>query len=274
MGPGSIVVTIEGDTGGRMLTPERVWPLLRGFTQARIGLPRAGASLGTGALLELRMAHALARDAVHAGLDERALVEGLPSVPVVVASAAADRRTYLLRPDLGRRLGEGATAALEALGAQGGAGAFDLVVVLGDGLSALALQRHAGPLLAALLPALSGWRVAPLVLVRGARVAVGDAVAAAIGAGAVLVLLGERPGLSAPDSLGAYASWAPRVGMADAERNCVSNIRPEGLGYAEAAYRLAFLLQGMRRAGMSGVGLKDESEVGLIGREGRPGLGG
>ena len=250
--------------------------MLRGFTQARVGLPRTGASLGTGALLELRMAHALARDAVHAGLDEQALVEGLPSwrqwgAPVVVASAAADRRSYLLRPDLGRRLAEGAAAALAV---QAGAGAFDLVVVLGDGLSALALQRHAGPLLSALLPALSGWRVAPLVLVRGARVAVGDAVAEAIGAGAVLVLLGERPGLSAPDSLGAYASWAPRVGMADAERNCVSNIRPEGLGYAEAAYRLAFLLEGMRRAGMSGVGLKDESDLGLVARDERPGLRG
>jgi ethanolamine ammonia-lyase small subunit len=243
------------------------WLSLRKVTQARIGLARTGASLGTGALLELRMAHALARDAVHAGLDEGALVAGLPSAPVVVASGAADRRTYLLRPDLGRRLGEGAAAALGAH-----AGVFDLVVVLGDGLSALALQRHAGPLLSALLPALVGWRVAPLVLVQGARVAVGDAVAAAIGMGsdkpgAVLVLLGERPGLSAPDSLGAYATWRPGVGTTDAERNCVSNIRPEGLGYAEAAHRLWHLLEGMRQAGLSGVGLKDDSEgVGVLAR--------
>ena len=201
------------------------------------------------------MAHALARDAVHAELDEGALIGSLPSRPLVVSSAAGDRRTYLLRPDLGRRLGDGAAAALN-----GHAGEFDLVVVLGDGLSALALQRHAGPLLRALLPMLNRWRMAPLVLVRGARVAVGDAVAGAIGAGAVLMMLGERPGLSAPDSLGAYATWAPGVGTTDAERNCVSNIRPEGLGYAEAAYRLAHLLERMRRTRFSGVGLKDESE--------------
>ena len=240
-----------------------VWAELRGVTAARIGLARSGASLGTGALLALRLAHAEARDAVHAGLDEAAFLAGLPAVwgpALVVRSLAGDRREYLMRPDLGRRLTEGSQALLARE-----AGAFDLVVVLGDGLSAQALQRHGGAVLEALVPALGGWRVAPPVLVHGARVAVGDQVARALGARAVLMLLGERPGLSAPDSLGAYLTWWPKEGTTDADRNCVSNIRPAGLGYAEAAYRVHHLLERMRTGGVSGVGLKDESDrAGLV----------
>ena len=233
------------------------WSGLRGLTAARIGLARSGASLGTGPLLDFRLAHARARDAVHAGLDEAALLGALPCPALVVDSAAhvqegGDRRAYLMRPDLGRRLADPGGLAAHA-------GVYDLVVVVGDGLSAQAVQRHAAPVLKRLLPALAGWVLAPLVVVRGARVAVGDGVAMALGAGAVLVLIGERPGLSAPDSLGAYLTWLPRVGTTDADRNCVSNIRPEGLGYDEAAYRLHHLLVRMRGAGMSGVGLKDES---------------
>ncbi len=239
---------------------EITWPGLRALTAARIGLARSGASLGTGPLLDFRLAHARARDAVHAPLDEAALLAALPAPALVVSSQAPDRRTYLMRPDLGRCLSPSAAAVLAPCAA-----AYELAIVLGDGLSAQALQRHAAPLLRALLPALAGWVLAPLVLVHGARVAVGDAVAAGLGAGAVLVLVGERPGLSAPDSLGAYLTWAPGApgargaGTTDADRNCVSNIRPEGLPYAEAAYRLHHLLERMRAAGMSGVGLKDES---------------
>ncbi len=243
------------------------WPGLRAHTAARIGLGRSGASLATAPLLDFRLAHARARDAVHATLDEAALARGLPSRPLMVDSQAPDRRLYLLRPDLGRRLAPEAAAVLGPH-----AGAYDLVVVLGDGLSAQAL-RHAGPLLEALLPGLAGWVLAPLVLVRGARVAAGDGVAAALGARSVLMLLGERPGLSAPDSLGAYLTWSPGAATSDAERNCVSNIRPEGLGYREAAHRLAFLLRQMRALRLSGVALKDESGgVPLL--EGTAGLGG
>lgn len=236
----------------------------RRLTAARIGLKRSGASLGTGPLLQARLAHAMARDAVHTALDEAVLgaaLGGVAAGPVLVAwSEAVDRAAYLMRPDQGRRLAADAAAGLVAY-----AGVFDLVVTVGDGLSALAAQRHAGPLLEALLPALAGWRVAPLVLVRGARVATSDAVCRVLGGRAVLALIGERPGLSAPDSLGAYVTWAPWVGTTDADRNCVSNIRPEGLGYAEAAFRLHFLLGRMRAGGMSGVGLKDESAgVGVL----------
>ncbi len=230
---------------------------LRRFTAARIGLARTGASLSTAPLLALRLAHAQARDAVHAALDEPALLGALGGhgLPVLLAgSRAADRRTFLMRPDLGRSLDPAAAAELAS-----GAGDFDLAVVLGDGLSALAVQRHAPPLLRALLPALAGWRLAPLVLVRQARVAVADGVARALGAAAVLMLIGERPGLSAPDSLGAYLTWAPGPGTTDAARNCVSNIRPDGLAYGDAAHRLHHLLERMRALRLTGVGLKDES---------------
>ncbi len=236
--------------------PASAWPGLRRLTAARIGLPRAGASLGTQPLLEFRLAHARARDAVHATLDEAALLAALPPT-LIVSSQAADRRSYLMRPDLGRRLSPDALAILAPHAAP-----RDLVIVLGDGLSAQALQRHAAPLVHALLPALlaQGWTLSPLVLVHGARVAVADAVAMALGARAVLMLLGERPGLTAPDSLGAYLTWGPGPATTDADRNCVSNIRPEGLPAAQAAHRLHHLLQRMRDLRTSGVALKDESD--------------
>ena len=235
------------------------WPALRRLTAARIGLARTGASLGTGPLLEFRLAHARARDAVHAVLDEEEVAAALAGLLLRAASQAGDRRTFLMRPDLGRAL-DPASAAMLA----GHAGPYDLAVVLGDGLSAQAIERHAAPLLAVLLPELHAWTLAPLVLVRQARVAVGDRVAEALGAGAVLMLIGERPGLSAPDSLGAYLTWAPGPATTDAGRNCVSNIRPDGLGYAEAAFRLAFLLGRMRELQASGVALKDDSASGLL----------
>lgn len=228
------------------------WAAMRALTAARIGLDRSGASLGTAPLLEFRLAHARARDAVHHDLIAPNLA-GLGLPVVSVHSQAADRRTYLMRPDLGRLLAEP-----EALAAH--PGPYDLAIVVADGLSALAAERHAVPLLTLLLPALDGWTLTPLVVARQARVALGDAVAAATGAAAVLVLIGERPGLSAPDSLGAYLTWAPRPGTTDASRNCVSNIRPDGLAYQDAARKLAFLLERMRNIGRSGVLLKDHSE--------------
>ena len=233
------------------------WMPMRALTAARIGLARTGASLGTVPLLEFRLAHARARDAVHHNLGTLPGLRALGLPVVTVCSQAPDRRSYLMRPDLGRALDASAASALAAH-----AGTHDLAVVVADGLSALAVERHAEPVLAALLPALraGGWTLAPLVVAHQARVALGDAVAQTLRAGAVLVLIGERPGLSAPDSLGAYLTWAPVAGTTDADRNCVSNIRPDGLGYQDAAWKLVFLLDQMRAIGGSGVRLKDDSE--------------
>jgi len=232
------------------------WTPIQALTAARIGLQRTGASLGTMPLLEFRLAHARARDAVHHDLRTMPGLEALGLPVVVVHSQAADRRSYIMRPDLGRALDASTMPILAAR-----AGKHDLVIVVADGLSALAVERHAEPVLTALLPALraAGWALAPLIIAHQARVAIGDAVAQALTAGAVLVLIGERPGLSAPDSLGAYLTWRPGANTTDADRNCVSNIRPDGLGYHDAAWRLAFLLDRMRATGGSGVRLKDES---------------
>jgi ethanolamine ammonia-lyase small subunit len=235
--------------------PPALWPQLKTHTAARIGLTRTGASLGTAPLLDFRLAHAQARDAVHTKLDEPALLTQLPPPVLVVSSQAPDRTTYLRRPDLGRRLDPVATTILAPH-----AGTYDLAIAISDGLSASAAQRHAGPLLKALLPALATWSLAPIVFIHGARVAAADPVAMALGAQAVLIMLGERPGLSAPDSLGAYLTWSPSPTTTDADRNCISNIRPEGLPYAEAAYRLHHLLGRMRNLRRTGVAVKDESD--------------
>ncbi len=236
---------------------DAMWAALRPLTAARIGLARTGASLGTPALLDFRLAHARARDAVGAALDSDALQAALAAfkLPVQVCrSAAADRRSYLMRPDLGRQLDETSLALLQSVPSPGG-----LAIVLADGLSAQATQHHAQPLLQALLPLLAaqGWALAPLVLLHNGRVAAGDAAACALQAGAVLVLIGERPGLSSPDSLGAYLTWAPGPATCDADRNCVSNIRPQGLAPEAAARKIAWLLDQMRRQKQSGVALKD-----------------
>ncbi len=239
------------------------WASLRGLTAARIGLARSGASLATGALLDFRLAHARARDAVHAALDEPRLADDLAALglPVLtVATQVRDQSQYLMRPDLGRRLAADAQAALA-----GQAGDHDVAVVIAAGLSARAVAGHAVPLLRATLPGLAGWRIAPLVIVRHGRVAIGDAVAQALRARAVAVLIGERPGLSAPDSMGAYLTWRPGPHTTDADRNCISNIRPDGIAPTEAAIRLVHLLRTMRARGLSGVGLKDESEREAIG---------
>jgi ethanolamine ammonia-lyase small subunit len=226
------------------------WGRLRGLTAARIGLARSGASLATRPALEFRLAHAQARDAVDTELDVAQLTADLGGA-IYISSAAPDRRTYKLRPDLGRVLA--ADAMLPAVTA-------DLAVVVADGLSALAVQRHAAPFMTALRPLLADWTLAPVVIARQGRVALGDAVAIAMGVGAVLVLIGERPGLSAPDSMGAYLTWRPVPGTTDADRNCVSNIRPEGLPPLLAARRVAWLLGAMRARGIYGVALKDEAD--------------
>jgi ethanolamine ammonia-lyase small subunit len=241
------------------------WAELRKLTAARIGLKRTGASLATEPLLDFQLAHARARDAVHAPFDPARLaadVAGLGAPILTVASAAGDRQRYLMRPDLGRQLAPEAEAMLAPH-----AGRYDVVFVITDGLSARAVATHAHPVLAHTVPALAaeGWRIAPFVIVRHGRVAIGDAIAAALGADSVVVLIGERPGLTAPDSMGAYLTWQPRPQTTDADRNCISNIRPEGTGYADAAFKVAHLLRAMRARRLSGVQLKDDSDRMLLG---------
>jgi ethanolamine ammonia-lyase small subunit len=241
-------------------TPADPWTELRRHTPARLALGRAGTSLPTPEVLRFAAAHAAARDAVHLPLDVDALLAELRAhglEAASVASRAASRAEYLTRPDLGRRLAPEAQAALAA-GAPPA-----LCVVIGDGLSAVAAQRHAVPVVRALLAALPDDAVRVVVATQ-ARVALGDEIGAALGAPLVLVLLGERPGLSSPDSLGAYLTWAPRAGRADSERNCVSNIRPEGLAPAAAAARLAWLVRESRRRRVTGIALKDDSEVATL----------
>lgn len=246
------------------------WAHLRRYTRARIALGRSGASLPTAALLEFSLAHAQARDAVHTPLNLDAIeaagrAAGL-AAPLRVHSAAADRATYLRRPDLGRQLDPASRARLAELRAD----ASEVVFVIADGLSARAAHMHAVPLIAETLKRLPpDWRVGPLVLASQARVALGDEIGALLRAAQVVVCIGERPGLSSPDSLGLYLTHGPRPGLTDAQRNCISNVRPEGLPYAQAAHRLAWLLAGARRLGRSGVDLKDDSEAEpMLGRDG------
>lgn len=238
---------------------------LRALTPARVGLGRTGVSLETRDLLDFQRAHALARDAVHARLECAAVATELSEIwggaALRLHSAAADRTTYLQRPDLGRKLDEASGSLLTRSTRAGG---FELVVVVADGLSALAVERHVAPLIKELLPRLMGWRLGPVCVVEQGRVAIGDEIGLALDAKIVAVLIGERPGLSSPDSLGAYITWAPRPGRTDAERNCISNIRVEGLSYAQAAGQLADTLTEARRIELTGVGLKMETR--LIGK--------
>lgn len=249
----------------RTLENNGPWAELRQLTTARIGLRRTGASLATGPLLDFQLAHARARDAVHEPLDQTRLaadISGLGVRVLAVSSAAEDRQRYLMRPDLGRRLAPGAEATLAPHASR-----YDVVFVVTDGLSAGAVQAHAQPVLAGLLPVLRAedWRIGPVVIVRHGRVAVGDAVAAALLANSVVVLIGERPGLTAPDSMGAYLTWQPGTHTTDANRNCISNMHPAGIGYADAAFKLAHLLRAMRARRISGVQLKDDSDRLLVG---------
>jgi ethanolamine ammonia-lyase small subunit len=247
------------------------WQALRQFTAARIALGRAGVSLPTAPQLAFQLAHAQARDAVHLALDAdtlrtQLLQAGIPGAEAcqVLDSAAVDRLTYLQRPDLGRRLSDAARAQLSS--AVGITQAqedriYDLAFVIADGLSSLAIARNAVPFLQAVQQRIAprNWTQAPPTIVRQGRVAIGDEIGSLLRTRLVVVMIGERPGLSSPDSMGLYLSWMPRTGMTDAERNCISNVRPEGMRYDEAAGKLDYLLAEAHRRGLTGVGLKDES---------------
>ncbi|QOL48541.1 ethanolamine ammonia-lyase subunit EutC [Massilia litorea] len=247
------------------ITPSDPWQALRRFTAARIALGHTGISQPTSAQLDFQLAHARARDAVHQALDAASLAPSLAaawpgSPPLLLHSAAENRNVYLQRPDLGRRLDAPSRALLAA--PHGGEGRHDLAIVVADGLSALAVARNAPPFLQALHARLAAeaWTPAPLSIVEQGRVAVGDEVGELLGAQLVVVLIGERPGLSSPDSMGLYLTWAPRVGLTDERRNCISNVRPAGLGVEEAADKLHYLLAQARARRLSGVGLKDETD--------------
>jgi len=263
--------------------PPDPWATLRAHTPARIALGRSGTSLPTAEVLRFAAAHAGARDAVHLPLDVEAMLADLRAQgvePLRAESRAGSRVEYLTRPDLGRQLAAVSRAALEQVGG-GGPGdcaqgdnllrhparsrrahpdqGADLCIVIADGLSAIAAQRHAVPLLVELGKA--GIVASHVVVATQARVALGDEIGGCLGAALVMMLLGERPGLTSPDSLGAYLTWAPRPGRLDSERNCVSNIRPEGLPPAAAAGRLAWLVREAQRRRVTGIALKDDSEV-------------
>jgi ethanolamine ammonia-lyase small subunit len=232
---------------------------LRSLTPARVGLARTGVSLETRDLLDFQRCHAQARDAVHSRLEAAALAASLSEITGAevfrLHSAAPDRAAYLQRPDLGRTLDEPSRNLL----ARHTSLTNSLALIVADGLSALAVERHAAPLLKELLPLLANWPLAPLCVVEQARVAIGDEIGLALGAQISVVLIGERPGLSSPDSLGAYITWQPRLGRTDAERNCISNIRAEGLSYAQAAVQLGYYLTEARRRQLTGVALKQET---------------
>jgi ethanolamine ammonia-lyase small subunit len=242
------------------------WDILRRFTDARIGLGRSGSGLPTREVLNFSMAHAQARDAVTTPIDWLPVEKGLKELklkPAHIESAVHDRDTYLRRPDLGRRLSADSRKRLSEL-----SGASpDLLIVVGDGLSSKAVAANAVQTISALLPYAkhNHWKLGPVLLATQSRVALGDEAGEFLGAKAVLMLIGERPGLSSPDSLGAYLTYAPKSGRKDAERNCVSNIRSGGLSYDEAAFKIAWLLKEALRRKLTGVDLKDESNYALEG---------
>jgi ethanolamine ammonia-lyase small subunit len=239
------------------------WRSLRAFTTARIGLGRAGVSLPTRHHLAFQLAHAQARDAVHSELDVASMrqelsVYGYDVLPL--HSAAENRATYLQRPDLGRRL-DNASAQLLEERVSGQRSTYDAAFIIADGLSALAIERHAAPFLGVMLPRLESarWNIAPLTVVEQGRVAISDEIGTLLNAEQAVILIGERPGLSAPDSLGIYLTYAPRIGATDADRNCISNIRDAGLSYLAAADTLFQLMTEARRRKLSGVNLKVET---------------
>jgi len=237
------------------------WETLRQFTAARIALGRTGSSLPTAELLKFGLAHAQARDAVHLPFASEELeipLQQLGLSTLTVTSAAADRATYLCRPDLGRKLSTGSRDMLSHHGDK----PADVMLVVADGLSSKAVHRQAVPLIAALLPYLHllDLTLGPVVLAHQSRVALGDDIAEVMQAKAVVMLIGERPGLSSPDSLGIYMTWGPHIQRLESERNCISNVRPEGLDYPQAAFKLAWLLEQAFQRQLSGVNLKDESD--------------
>ncbi|MCH4879804.1 ethanolamine ammonia-lyase subunit EutC [Pseudomonas sp. TMW22090] len=254
--------------------PQNPWLELRRLTPARIALGRTGTSMPTSAQLDFQLAHAQARDAVHLPFDHAAISAQLDQrarQSLLLRSAATDRHSYLQRPDLGRKLSDESAQSLREH-AQANPGGVDLVIVVADGLSALAVHRHTLPLLERMEEQIQaeGWSVSPVILVEQGRVAVGDEIGELLGAKMVVILIGERPGLSSPDSLGVYFTYNPKVGLTDAYRNCISNVRLEGLSYGMAAHRLLYLMREACRRQLSGVNLKDEAQVQTL--EAHPGV--
>lgn len=247
------------------IDPQNPWLELRRLTPARIALGRTGTSLPTRAQLDFQFAHAQARDAVHLPFDHVGLSTQLSErgrESLLLHSAAADRNSYLQRPDLGRKLSDESAQHLRDY-AVAHPGGVDLAIVVADGLSALAVHRHTLPFLSRLEEQMDGdeWSIAPIVLVEQGRVAVGDEIGQLLGAKMLVMLIGERPGLSSPDSLGLYFTYNPKTGLTDAYRNCISNVRLEGLSYGMAAHRLLYLMREACRRQLSGVNLKDEAQV-------------
>ncbi len=254
---------LENESG----VTKNTWQQLRQYTAARISLGRSGVSVPTSEMLAFQLAHAQARDAVHTPLNFDQLTAQLSqlnypelSSPLRLASQASDRTEYLQRPDLGRRLSAESVSNLKE---HAGNPSFDLAIVVADGLSATAIEQNVVPFITALLVKLKpgSWSLAPITIVEQGRVAIGDEVGKLLQADCVLMLIGERPGLSSPDSLGLYLTWGPEVGLTDACRNCISNIRPEGLVYEVAVQKTYYLLNEARRLKLSGVNLKDRSET-------------
>ncbi|AOE70289.1 ethanolamine ammonia-lyase [Pseudomonas fluorescens] len=248
--------------------PENPWLELRRLTPARIALGRTGTSIPTSAQLDFQFAHAQARDAVHLPFDHGGLSSQLAERgrdSLLLHSAAVDRHSYLQRPDLGRRLSDESAQSLRDYAAAN-PGGVDLAVVVADGLSALAVHKHTLPFLARMEEQThaEGWSLSPVILVEQGRVAVADEIGQLLGAKMVVILIGERPGLSSPDSLGLYFTYNPKVGLTDAYRNCISNVRLEGLSYGMAAHRLLYLMREACRRQLSGVNLKDEAQVQTI----------
>lgn len=231
------------------------WEQLRSFTAARIALGRTGSAVPLREVLQFRLAHAHARDAVYSALDT-SLFSHQPWEINILHSEAADRSEYLQRPDKGRRLNDVSARSLQPANA-------DLAIVLADGLSATAVNQHVIPLLELLYPMLQVKKIscAPVQLVQQGRVAIGDEIGEKLQAKLVLMLIGERPGLTAPDSLGAYLTWAPKPGTTDEARNCISNIRPEGLAYRPAAEKIFYFIHEALRLRLTGIGLKDHSDL-------------
>ncbi len=251
------------DNGEIKYYTEDYWQQLRQFTNARIAMGRAGGSLTTKEQLKLFQAQAMARDAVHAAMDVEMLSKQLGEFglgTVSLQTKAADREKFLLRPDWGRQLQPESLALLEQLN-----GACDISLIIGDGLSAKAVHAHVHPLFKELIPKLSSYRLSPVCLVRQARVAVSDKIGLALGSQLAIIFLGERPGLSSPDSLGIYLTYGPKPGQTDERRNCISNVRPEGMHYIVAAEKLAYLVGEALRRKISGVQLKDDLQIKLEG---------
>lgn len=248
---------------------ENPWALLKDYTDARIGLGRSGVSIPTSHSLAFQLAHAQAQDAVHLPLDVENIVEQLfindinkETSPILLHSQAINRTTYLQRPDLGRRLDKNSSEILKKVKANDNT-FYDLSIVIVDGLSSLAIKENAINFIKKLMIALKEdkqkWNLSPFSIVQQGRVAVGDEVGELLKAKISIVLIGERPGLSSPDSLGLYLTWNPKVGLSDASRNCISNIRSEGLSYEEAVKKTMYLLKESRRLELSGVNLKDRT---------------